>query len=45
LTLDRTSIDGEVSKIGQELLCTILALDELEKIWGIINELDALVRE
>ena len=38
LTLDRTAVDGEVAEIREELLCTVLGLDKLEQIWGVINE-------
>jgi hypothetical protein len=39
LTHDRTAVDGEVSKVGEQLLGTVLTLDKLEEIRGIVNEL------
>lgn len=39
LTLDGASIDGKVSKISEELLSAVLALDELEEVGGIVDEL------
>ena len=44
LTFDRTSIDGKVSKVSQELLGPILALHELKEVWGIINKLKEIIR-
>jgi len=38
LTLDGTSVDGEVSKVGKEFLGTVLTLHELEEIGSVVNE-------
>ena len=40
LTLNRTAVDGEVSKVSEQLLGTVLTLDKLEEIRGIVNELE-----
>lgn len=42
LSFDGTAVDGEVAKICEQLLCTILALYKLEQIRRIIDELHAL---
>ena len=39
LTLDRRAIDGQVSEVSEQLLRTVLALDQLEKLGGVIDEL------
>jgi hypothetical protein len=39
LSFDRASIDSEISKVSEEFLGTVLALHELEEVWGIVNEL------
>lgn len=44
LAFDRTPVDGEVSEVGQKFLCTVLALNELEEVWRIINELKEHIR-
>ena len=49
LALDRGAVDGEVSEVSEELLSTVLALNELEPLGSIVDELegvsgDALVR-
>jgi len=38
LTLDAASVDSHVAKIGEELLSTVLAADEVEKFRSVINE-------
>ena len=45
LTLDRASVDGKVSKVCQELLSTVLALNQLEEIRGVVDELEWDVRK
>lgn len=42
LSLDGASVHCEVAKVGEELLGTILALDELEEIWSVVDELSNL---
>ena len=39
LTFDGAAVDSEVSEVGEQFLCTVLALDELEKLGSIIDEL------
>ena len=39
LTFDRAAVDGEVTEVGEELLGTVLALDELEELGGVVDEL------
>lgn len=39
LALDRTSVDSEVPKVCQQLLGTVLALHQFEKVGGVVNEL------
>ena len=39
LPFDGTSVYGQISQVGQQLLRTVLGLDELEKFWRVINEL------
>lgn len=38
LTRDAASIDGEVAKVCQQLLCSVLAANEIEQLWGIVDE-------
>jgi hypothetical protein len=38
LSLYGTPINSKISKVCQELLGTVLALNESEEVWGIINE-------
>lgn len=38
LSLDRAAVDGDVSKIGQQLLGTVLATNEVKELRGIINK-------
>lgn len=40
LTLDRASVDCEISKISQELLSTVLALYKFEELRSIVDELE-----
>lgn len=42
LTFDGASVHCKVAKIGEELLGAILALDELEEIWSVVDELSIL---
>ena len=39
LSLNGGAVDCEVSKVGKELLCTVLALDKLEELGGVVDEL------
>ena len=39
LTFDRGTVDGEVSEVTEELLGTVLALNELEQLRSVVNEL------
>ena len=39
LALDRAAVNGEVAEVSEQLLCTVLALNELEKLRRIIDEL------
>ncbi len=39
LSLDGGAVDCKISKVGKELLGTVLALDELEEILGVVDEL------
>lgn len=43
LSLDGTSIHSHISEVCQELLCTILGLDEFEKLRCIIYELGEMI--
>lgn len=42
LPFDGASVHCKVAKVGEELLGTILALDELEEIWSVVDELGNL---
>lgn len=39
LTFDAAAVDCKVTKVSQELLGTVLTLDEFEEVRGIVNEL------
>ena len=39
LTFDRGTVDREVSEVAEELLSTVLALNELEQLRSVVNEL------
>ena len=39
LSLDRRAIDCKVSQVGKKLLGTVLALNELEEVLGVVDEL------
>ena len=39
LTLDRAAIDGKVAKVSEKLLSAVLALNKLEQLRCVINEL------
>ena len=39
LTFDRGTVDGKVSEVAEELLGAVLALNELEQLRCVINEL------
>jgi hypothetical protein len=41
LTLDGAAVDGQIAEVGKELLRAVLALDELEEVGGIIDELQS----
>jgi len=38
LTLDRRTVNGEVSEVGEELLGAVLRLDEVEELGGVVDE-------
>lgn len=38
LSLNAAAVDGNVTKIGQQLLSSVLTADEVKETWGIINE-------
>ena len=38
LALDLTAIDSQVSEVAQQLLGAVLRADQVEQLWGIINE-------
>ncbi len=39
LSFDRAAIDSKVSKIGKQFLGTVLTLNQLEEVGGIVDEL------
>jgi len=41
LSLNGASVDGKVSEVRKEFLGTVLALDELEQVGSVIDELPA----
>ena len=42
MSFDGTSIHGNISQVGQQLLRAVLGLNELEKLWRVINELEQI---
>lgn len=40
LSFDGTSIHGYISQVSQQLLGAVLSLNELEKLWRVIYELE-----
>lgn len=38
LAFDATAIDGHISKVCEQLLCSVLAAYQGEKLWSIIDE-------
>ena len=41
LALDAAPVDRKVSKIRQKLLRSVLALNEFEEVWRIVDELNS----
>ena len=39
LSFDRTSVDCEITKIGKQLLSTVLACDQFEEIGSVVDKL------
>jgi hypothetical protein len=39
LSFDGASVHGQIAQVRQQLLRTVLGLNELEKLWRVIDEL------
>lgn len=39
LTLNGATVYGEITKVGEQLLCAVLTLNQFEELGGIVNEL------
>jgi len=44
LALDRTTVDSEVTKVGEELLSSVLTLYELEELGSVVDKLETRMR-